>query len=363
MIWRVQLGGTFCPSDILGGWGALSALSDHATRVGGRGSRIFLVSDRTVWALWKDEILGSFGAGTGMPAVHLVTPGEASKTVATVAECWNWLASEGARRDDVVVAVGGGVVGDLAGFAAATYLRGLGFWQVPTTLLAQVDSSVGGKVGINLPGGKNLVGAFYQPEVVVADQRLLDTLPAPEFASGLGEVVKYALLSGEPLLEKLERDTTAVMSRTPSAVSRLVEECVRLKAEVVQQDERDVGRRAILNLGHTVGHALERAAGFGRLSHGAAVGLGLLVTLSVSESICGLAPTVLPRVRVLLTRFALPTTIADIDAGEVLAAVGSDKKTDATGLGFVCLRELGDPVWGVRLEEAVLATHLEVVLT
>ena len=255
-----------------------------------------------------------------------------------------------------------GVVGDLAGFAAATYLRGMGFWQVPTTLLAQVDSSVGGKVGINLPGGKNLVGAFYQPEVVVADQRLLETLPAPEYASGLGEVVKYALLSGEPFLEELERDPTAVLSRTPSLVSRLVEECVRLKAEVVQADERDLGRRATLNLGHTVGHALERAAGFGRLSHGAAVGLGLLVSLSVSESVCGLAPTVLPRVRTLLARYALPTTIDGVDAGEILAAVGSDKKTDAAGLGFVCLRKVGDPVWGVRLEEAVLARHLEVIL-
>ncbi len=362
MTWRVQLGGAAGLSEIVGGCGALSELSDRAARVGGRGSRLFLVSDRTVWARWEDEILGSFGAGSGMPGVHLVAPGETSKTVATVAECWNWLASEGARRDDVLVAVGGGVVGDLAGFAAATYLRGMGFWQVPTTLLAQVDSSVGGKVGINLPGGKNLVGAFYQPEVVVADQRLLETIPAPEYASGLGEVVKYALLSGEPFLEELERDPTAVLSRTPSLVSRLVEECVRLKAEVVQADERDLGRRATLNLGHTVGHALERAAGFGRLSHGAAVGLGLLVSLSVSESVCGLAPTVLPRVRTLLARYALPTTIDAVEAGEILAAVGSDKKTDAAGLGFVCLRKVGDPVWGVRLEEAVLARHLEVIL-
>lgn len=361
--WVVRLEGASRPSEIVGGWGALNTLPAWAEDIARSGARIFVVSDRTVWAHWGDEVLSSLSRGDTVPAVHLLEPGEASKTIITSAECWDWLAAGGARREDVVAAVGGGVVGDLAGFVAATYLRGIRFWQIPTTLLSQVDSSVGGKVGVNLSGGKNLVGAFYQPEAVVSDQRLLLTLPPADFASGLGEVVKYALLSGESFMQDLERGVAEVVSRAPAALSAVVERCVRLKVETVRGDERDVGRRAILNLGHTVAHAVEHAAGFGRFSHGAAVGLGLLVALSVSESVCGLAPTLRPRVRELLTRLGLPTAIEGIEVGAILSAARGDKKMTSAGLGFVCLQAAGEPLWNVRVEEDVLARHVEVILS
>lgn len=361
--WRVRLEAASRPSEIVGGWGALDRLPARAEDVARSGARIFVVSDRTVWARWGEEILSSLSHGDAVPIVRLLEPGEAAKTVITAAECWDWLAARGARREDVVVAAGGGVVGDLAGFVAATYLRGVRFWQIPTTLLSQVDSSVGGKVGVNLSGGKNLVGAFYQPEAVVSDQRLLVTLPPEDFVSGLGEVVKYALLSGESFLRELEQGAANVVSRSPAALSAVVERCVRLKVEIVREDERDVGRRAILNLGHTVAHALEHAAGFGNLSHGAAVGLGLLVALSVSESVCGLAPTLLPRVRELLSRLGLPISIEGIEVDAILSAARGDKKMTSGGLGFVCLQATGEPLWSVRVEEGVLARHLEVILS
>lgn len=363
MEWRVQLEGASRPSEIAGGWGALDRLPARAEDIVRSGARIFVVSDRTVWALWGEEIVTSLSRGDAAPAVHLLQPGETAKTVTAAAECWDWLAAEGARREDVVVAAGGGVVGDLAGFVAAAYLRGVRFWQIPTTLLSQVDSSVGGKVGVNLSRGKNLVGAFYQPETVVSDQRLLLTLGPADFASGLGEVVKYALLSGESFMEELEQGAADVMSRAPATLSDVVERCVRLKVEIVREDERDLGRRAVLNLGHTVAHALEHAAGFGRVSHGAAVGLGLLVALSVSESVCGLVPTLLPRVRELLTSLGLATSIEGLEVGAILSAARGDKKMTSGGLGFVCLRATGEPLWNVRVEEDVLARHLEVILS
>jgi 3-dehydroquinate synthase len=361
--WRIEVSGLSGPCLIQGGWGALNALDSSATELARSGARVFVVSDRSVWGRWGDRIRGLLVAGGADPAVFLIDPGEQAKTVDGAAAVWQWLTDAGCRRDDVVVAAGGGVVGDLAGFAAATYLRGVRLWQLPTTLLSQVDSSVGGKVAVNLPAGKNLVGAFHQPESVVIDQQFLTTLPPEELASGLGEVVKCALLSGPDFLDFLDVNADRIGALEPSVLSSTVERCVRLKVEVVSEDERDTGRRAVLNLGHTFGHGLEQALGYGEISHGTAVGLGLLAALRVSEVRCGLDASVRPRVRTLLARLGLPVAIQGIDGVAVLSAISHDKKTTAGGLGFVCLRDLGRPDWGIGVTSDTLEDALEVILT
>ena len=276
MTWRVELRATRRPSVIVGGAGALGELRTAAARAR-PGPRAGLHHHRHTRGrrLGQTVVAGHLAVGAAADDVLTLPPGETTKRVETAARCWEWLAARGARRDDVVVALGGGVVGDLAGFVAATYLRGVGFWQVPTSLLAQVDSSVGGKVAIDLDAGKNLVGAFYQPDLVVVDPDTLATLPGAELAAGLGEVVKYGLLAGEGLLGRLEADAGgAAGARCARARARSSGECVAYKAAVVESDELDEGPRAVLNLGHTVGHALEVTHGYGVLAHGVAVGLG-----------------------------------------------------------------------------------------
>ena len=280
-------------------------MAEHVRSLAEAGRRAYVVSDTTVWAQLGARLTPILEDAIG-GAPLVIAVGEKSKSVAEAERCWDWLAASGARRDDVVVAAGGGVVGDLAGFVAATYLRGVGLWQIPTTLLAQVDSSVGGKVAVNLAAGKNLVGGFYQPDLVVADPALLATLPESEFRSGMGEVVKYALLDADGLLDRLESEVEHVLVRRPDVVGAIVRRCVGVKAAVVADDETELGRRAVLNLGHTAAHALETTLGYGVLPHGVAVGLGLLVALAVSEEMGGLSPAVRERTRRLLLGLGLP---------------------------------------------------------
>lgn len=319
-----------------------------------------MVTDDNVQRAWGAVVRELLGPAA--EAEPLVLPaGEQSKTVDSLAACWEWLAARGARRDDVVLALGGGVIGDLAGFAAATYQRGVGLWQVPTSLLAQVDSSVGGKTAIDLTAGKNLAGSFYQPGLVVIDPGVLSTLPDAEFANGLGEVVKYGLLFGEALFGGLERERHRVVERDPALLSDIIKTCVRYKAEVVSEDERDIGRRAVLNLGHTTAHALELGLGYGRLGHGEAVGLGLLVSLAVSEKLLGLDPGVRQRTRVLLGALGLPVDIALPEIDMLVAVAAKDKKVVADSAGFVGLRAVGDPVWKMGLPQGLFAEALEVI--
>ena len=360
MIWRLDLSGLSRPSLIVGGPGALDLLAEHARSLADAGRRVFIVSDTTVWAQLGGRLTPILEDAIG-GAPLLIAVGEKSKSVAEAERCWDWLATSGARRDDVVVAAGGGVVGDLAGFVAATYLRGVGLWQIPTTLLAQVDSSVGGKVAVNLAAGKNLVGGFYQPDLVVADPGLLATLPESEFRSGMGEVVKYALLDADGLLDQLESEVEHVLARRPDVVGAIVRRCVGVKAAVVADDETERGRRAVLNLGHTAAHALEATLGYGVLPHGVAVGLGLLVALAVSEEMVGLSPTVRERTRRLLVALGLPVVTPVESWDEVIEAAGRDKKVTAAGSGFVCLRAVGDPVWGVPVPADVFRGGLEVI--
>jgi shikimate kinase / 3-dehydroquinate synthase len=359
-MWGRQLVSTGRPSSIFGGKSALGSLSAHAASAHLAGSRLFVITDENVMAVWGDHVLSLLDDGTPSHTILVIEPGEGSKSAGALARCWDWLAEQRARRGDTVVALGGGVVGDLAGFVAATYHRGMSLWQIPTSLLAQVDSSVGGKTAINLSAGKNLVGAFYQPDLVVADPATLSTLPDDEYVGGLGEVVKYGLLAA-PFFGELERDLKALTDRDSDVVGRIVKNCIAFKARVVEEDELDTGRRAVLNLGHTTAHALEVTCGYGSISHGRAVGLGLLVALAVSERLLGLDPTVSERTRLLLAKLGLPTATQLPDAELFLTATTRDKKVAAGFSGFVGLRAMGDPVWALNVPNAVLVEALEVI--
>ena len=359
--WGVKLVSTERCSSIVGGPGCLASLRMLAAETAANGSRLFVVTDQNVEQAWGAAIRDLFGQSAAEGRTVAVAAGEQSKTVDGLRSCWEWLASQGARRDDIVVALGGGVVGDLAGFAAATYQRGVGFWQIPTSLLAQVDSSVGGKTAVNLEAGKNLVGAFYQPELVVIDPETLGTLPGAEFTNGLGEVVKYGLLSGETLFGALERQRELLRQRDTSVMSEVVKTCVRYKAAVVEEDELDAGRRAVLNLGHTTAHALELSLGFGRLEHGEAVALGVLVALAVSERLLGLDTAVRQRTGVLLQELGLPTRLDLPSSDTIRAAAARDKKATAASSGFVGLRSLGEPVWGLDLPSDLFDHALGVI--
>jgi shikimate kinase/3-dehydroquinate synthase len=271
----------------------------------------------------------------GLAGVVEVPPGEEHKTVGSAERVWRALATQGVRRGDHLVAVGGGVVGDLAGFCAATYQRGIPVVQVPTTLVAQVDSAYGGKTGVDLPEAKNYVGAYHQPAGVIADTATLDTLPAAELAAGYAEVVKTALIAGGALWER-------VASGGP-VDDAVIAACALTKLRIVAADERDQGLRQVLNLGHTIGHALETVTGYARLRHGEAVGLGLLAALRLSgrEDLRG-------EVAGLLAGASLPVSIDGIDPDDVLAATARDKKrTGAEPVGFVLCDAPGDVRFGV----------------
>jgi shikimate kinase/3-dehydroquinate synthase len=267
---------------------------------------------------------------------------EGSKTITEAERVLSELAAAGARREDAILAFGGGVIGDLAGFCAATYQRGIPVVQAPTTLVAQVDSAYGGKTGVDLPQAKNYIGAYHQPLAVLADPSTLATLPPEEMAAGFVEVLKTALLAGGGLWERVR----AIDSLDPASLGDVIFDCARCKLEVVASDERDAGRRAVLNLGHTVGHAIEAASGYERYRHGEAVGLGLLAALRLSGA-DGLREEVLG----LLDAHGLPVTLDEgIELEDVLEAVGRDKKATSEGVGFVLLNGPGAPRWGEPVE-------------
>jgi 3-dehydroquinate synthase len=277
-------------------------------------------------------------------AVNLVViePGEQSKCVTTAAELWERMLELGADRKAVILAVGGGVVGDLAGFIAATYARGVLFFQMPTSLLAQVDSSVGGKVGINLPEAKNMVGAFWQPRGVLIDTVTLNTLPDPEFRSGLAEVVKYGVALDADLFALLEAGVDRLLRRDHAILQQVVARCCRLKADVVQRDERELsGLRAVLNYGHTFAHALESLTGYGTLLHGQAVAIGMVCAARLAERLGRIDAATAARQERLLAAFGLPTQLPAVDAEEILRAMMRDKKAQHGQLRFVLPDRLG----------------------
>jgi len=282
-------------------------------------------------------------AAAGMRADLLAVPaGEASKCVAEAERLWNELARLKADRKSVIVAVGGGVVGDLAGFVAATFGRGLAFVQVPTTLLAQVDSSVGGKVGINLPAAKNMVGAFWQPAGVLIDLEVLKTLPEREYRSGLAEVVKYGVILDADFFTYLEQHVDELNAREPRALEHVVARSCRLKADVVESDEREeTGLRAVLNYGHTFCHAIETVTGYGHFLHGEAVAIGMICASRLAELLGRIDPEITQRQHALLARLGLPTAAPKLDQNQLLDAMQHDKKAEAGRLKFVLPSKLG----------------------
>jgi 3-dehydroquinate synthase len=330
------------PYDVCVGSGTIGSIGSLLPDLPGAATA-FVVADQTVSARWFEPLASSLGAA-GMATVPLIVPeGEAAKTLRVYETLLHQLATQAAHRDDLVVALGGGAVGDLAGFVASTYMRGVPFIQVPTTLLAQVDAAIGGKAAVNLPEGKNLVGTFSQPRLVVADVDTLLTLSEREFRSGLAEVAKYALTLDLELLDMLERSPGPILARDPSTLETLVLRCVSAKARTVAEDERDEGARLFLNYGHTLGHALERLDAFAGRSHGEAVAVGMVFAARLAEA-RGLASDGLATRTVrLLASFGLETDGSLPGPEEILEAFRLDKKYRG-GVRFVLLQDVGRPV-------------------
>jgi 3-dehydroquinate synthase len=301
---------------------------------------VLIVSNTTVAPLYMAFLAGAL---SGNRVVEAILPdGESHKTLATVARILDVLVANRFGRDCTVVALGGGVVGDMAGFAASCYQRGVAYVQVPTTLLAQVDSSVGGKTGVNHPGGKNLIGAFHQPVAVIADASTLSTLPVRELRAGLAEVIKYGLLGDAPFYDWLEAHMDELLAADPEALSYVIQRSCEIKAQIVGRDEREQGDRALLNLGHTFGHAVEAATHYTQWLHGEAIGAGLLMAATMSHE-CGMVEAVqVDRLRRLLQRVGLPVKIEGVTPEVALEHMRIDKKVQGGRIRLVLLRSIGD---------------------
>ena len=305
------------------------------------GARAAVISDSHVFPLYGKRCLTSLKAAGFLPSSFVFPAGESSKRLTTVGQILGFLAEQGLTRQDFLVALGGGVTGDMAGFAAACYLRGIRFVQVPTSLLAQVDSSVGGKTAVDLPQGKNLAGAFHQPALVLMDPDTLQTLPPVFQTDGMGEVIKYACIRSRSLFDALASQAGPTEELLTRCAEDLVSQCVLIKRHLVEADERDIGQRMLLNFGHTLGHALEKVHGYTGLTHGAAVGIGMVQMARMGEAMELTEPGTAQEIAGLLQAYRLPTEDAS-PLEEVLAAVSVDKKGAGEKLRIVLLRRLGE---------------------
>jgi 3-dehydroquinate synthase len=348
---RVELGGRSYPIYIgegllrlLGGWVAPLAPT-----------QCLVVTNSTVAALYAEQVERVLALIA--PVARCVLPeGEAYKEWTSVAQIINVLAARGADRNSVVVALGGGVIGDIAGFAAAVFMRGIRVVQVPTTLLAQVDSSVGGKTGINWKAGKNLVGAFHQPSLVVADTDALRTLPAREVSAGLAEILKHGLLANTDYFAQVERDLPRLRALDAEALTSAIAGSCAIKAGVVGRDERESGERALLNLGHTFGHAIEALTGFGARLHGEAVGCGLCLAADLSRRLGLLGDAEVARIEAAVALAGLPTRIEGLSAAEAMASMRGDKKAESGQARFIVLERIGRAVQRTVPDALVEAT-------
>jgi 3-dehydroquinate synthase len=350
---KVELGERSYP--ILIGHGLLAQSDIIGRHVAGRD--VLVVSNTIVAPLYA----ASLGAALrGRRVVEVVLPdGESHKTLATVARILDVLVANRFARDCTVVALGGGVVGDMAGFAAACYQRGVAYVQVPTTLLAQVDSSVGGKTGVNHPGGKNLIGAFHQPVAVIADTHTLSSLPPRELRAGLAEVIKYGLICDAAFFGWLEAHLDELLAGDPAALAHVIRRSCEIKAAIVGRDEREHGDRALLNLGHTFGHAVESATHYTRWLHGEAVGAGLLMAASMSRECDLLDAQDVERLRRLLERTGLPTHIDSVEPAVALDHMRIDKKVKSGRMRLVLLRSIGDSFVTADYSETSLQRTLD----
>ena len=345
--------------DIKIGTGLLARVGRECARLG-LGRRCVIISDRNVaprYAKAAQEALVRADFAVGLVTIPA---GETAKSPRVLESCYDRLAAQRLERKSFIIALGGGVVGDLAGFVAATYLRGVPFVQVPTTLLAQVDSSVGGKVGLNLKAGKNLVGAFYQPRLVLCDLRTLASLPLREYRSGLAEVIKYGIIYDATLFQRLERDLPRLLRRDPRTLAAVVARCCEIKADVVRQDETESGLRAILNFGHTLGHALEAISHYGKYLHGEAISIGQVAAARLSAQVLGLPAGEADRIESILKGAGLPTQVK-LNAPQrqkLLAAMRLDKKVSGGEVKFVLARRIGAVEFGHHVPLAAIEQTL-----
>jgi 3-dehydroquinate synthase len=324
-------------------------------------SRCAIVTDTNVGKRYARAVFNSLAAAGFAPSLTIVQPGETAKSLKTVQSCYDQLAAQRLERESFIVALGGGVVGDLTGFLAATYLRGIAFVQVPTTLLSQVDSSVGGKVGVNLKAGKNLVGAFYQPKLVLCDLNALKTLPEREFRAGFAEVIKYGILYDAKLFAQLERHLPKILRRDQAVLSPVIARCCEIKAEVVGKDETEGGLRAILNFGHTIGHAIENISGYGTYLHGEAISIGQVAAAKLSRKILGLPERDVERIENLFRNAGLPVQIG-LDSRKrqkLLDAMRLDKKVSGGEIKFVLAEKIGKVGWNQRVPENLIRGVLD----
>lgn len=313
--------------------------------------RCAIITDRNAGKFFAKTVFDSLVRAGFSPVLITVPAGETAKNLRTVEHCYDQLAAHRLERKSFIVALGGGVVGDLAGFVAATYLRGIPFVQVPTTLLAQVDSSVGGKTGVNLRAGKNLVGAFYQPRLVLCDLDTLKTLPEREFRAGLAEVIKYGIIFDTKLFAQLERNLPKILKRDQKTLAPIIARCCEIKAHVVSADETESGLRAILNFGHTIGHAIENSSGYGKFLHGEAIAIGQTAEAKLSQKILRLPDGDVARIKGLFQRCGLPTQIQLNPARQqkFFDAMRLDKKAKDGEVKFVLARRIGKVEFGQKV--------------
>ena len=352
-IQHVQIGDGY---DVVVEWGGLGRLARYLKPLQ-LPPRLFIITDTNLQRLYAPSLLSGLAEAGYEPHLYAVAPGEASKSLEQLSAIYDWLVEQRAERREAIVALGGGVVGDLAGFAAATYLRGMPLVQVPTSLLAQVDSAIGGKTGINHPGGKNLIGAFYHPQLVLADPATLLTLPERERTEGWAEVVKYGIILDAGLFARLEAHAALLRDfRPPPAalLCQLIARSIALKVAVIEQDEREQGLRAILNYGHTVGHALENVAGYGTWLHGEAVSLGMVAVAALAQQAGIFAPDGAQRQNRLLAALGLPTSCAGVAPVEaILAAIQLDKKIAAKRVRWILPQRIGQVTTSALPDELV----------
>jgi 3-dehydroquinate synthase len=312
--------------------GLLSESWRHVFRVAPEGEPLALVSDETVWNIYGQTLMDSLRSGypNAVLYTYILSPGEGTKTIENLSKLYDGFAEAGIGRNGCVLAFGGGVIGDLAGLAAATWMRGVKLIQMPTTLLAQVDSSVGGKTAIDIPAGKNLVGAFHQPSLVLIDPLILESLPARDHSAGMAEVIKYGAIASAELFEKTNQNPEDI-----------IEACCKIKAEIVEEDERDTGKRMLLNFGHTIGHAIETKYGYGKYLHGEAISIGMVFAAKIGEMLGVTETGTSAAISTKLSRYNLPTSES---TEGLINIIRRDKKSVATGVDFVLIPKIGEAI-------------------
>jgi len=344
------------------GWGLLGELG-RKMRQAWLGDMAYIISDDEVFSYYGDRVTRALEDAGFTTESFTVPPGEGTKTIDTAIRLCDWLVQHRAERVHAIVALGGGVVGDLAGFVAATFLRGLPLVHVPTTLVAMADSSIGGKVAVNHPQAKNIIGAFYQPRLVVADVSTLSTLPKRELVSGWAEVIKHALILDPDFLRFLEANAERLASLEPEVTAEAIRRSASLKARVVGEDEKERGRRMVLNYGHTIGHGLEAATDYERFLHGEAVAIGMMGAAMLSERLGLISNEVVERQSKLLQRFGLPISGADVDRARVIKAMELDKKVRQKAVSWVLLKGIGQTVFRDDVPVEDVVSVLEGLLT